>query len=143
MELVAGQLKRIGNGSSNMKKRETEYSFIEIDKRVFNDVKIDNGLQTVFEDGLKTDRQIKFWLAGSKIMALQIDGEDRYYSKLPKGTWFSVIFMWLFFGVISAITFSTLKNAWWAAFLILFVPILFFWDIKKYFDAASEGGRSV
>jgi hypothetical protein len=145
MELIIGELKRIGNGITRPKKKEAEFSFLEIGERVLNDVKIDQGLCSVLEDGLKTSSATKIWLNGKKIMALQVDGGTRYYARLPKGFYFSFALVFIV-GTITGLAISSMNTvpSWIFALIVIFFPVVLFGsDWLKYSSAAKEGGSSI
>lgn len=143
MDQIAGQVKRIGNSAANLKTKETEITILEIGNQVLRGVKVDLGLENILSDGLNSSDETKLWLAGGKVMAVQVGNGVRYFSALPKGTWVSFLLIWIFtIGLALALS-SGLKNSWPALILIPLWPVSFYLKAKKYFDASAEGGQKV
>jgi hypothetical protein len=136
MNQITGKLKRIGQSITNLRRNETEISILEIGDQAFRGLKIDIGLEGILPDGLNSNETTKLWLARGKIMAVQVGTNTRYFAAPPRGWWVITLFGML-------ITAPQFAISWWWGCLSLALPIWNFFSIKKYFDAASEGGQKV
>jgi hypothetical protein len=139
MKKFTGALKKLGDAS--MERVYNNYSMIQIGDEVLTNVKIARKLEPFLEEGLRTKSPITIALmAGNVIMAVQIEGQQRYLSK----------YNWGGMGVgaavllIAAYAFFSLSKS---IIPTIAVAGLFYWfflrTVLDYLKIAGEGGKKI
>lgn len=137
MKKVTGALKRLGQAS--LGPTYNVYSMIEIGDQILSNVKIPNKLDGILNEGLRTKSPTTLSLmAGKIIMAVQIEGQDRYIAKFNWGVWsFAFLVM-----LISVFSLYSLSKNWMVGVAGL---VVLYWVIARptidYLKIASEGGK--
>lgn len=137
MKKVTGALKRLGQAS--LGPTYNVYSMIEIGDQILSNVKIPNKLDGILNEGLRTKSPTTLSLmAGKIIMAVQIEGQDRYIAKFNWGVWgFAFLVM-----LISVFSLYSLSKNWMVGAVGLAV---LYWVIARptidYLRIAGEGGK--
>lgn len=139
MKKFTGVLKKLGDAS--MERVYNNYSMIQIGDEVLTKVKIARKLEPFLEEGLRTKSPITISLmAGNVIMAVQIEGQQRYLSKYNwGGMGVGAVVM-----LIAAYAFFSLSKS-------IIPPIavggIFYWfflrTVLDYLKIAGEGGKKI
>ncbi len=139
MKKLTGTLKKLGEAS--MERVYNKYSMIQIGDEVLTNIKIARKLDPFLEEGLRTKSPMTISLmAGNVIMAVQIEGQQRYLSK----------YNWGGMGVGG----TTMLIAGYALYSLsksiipaIAVGGLFYWlflrTVLDYLKIASEGGKKI
>jgi len=139
MKKFTGTLKKLGEAS--MERVYNKYSMIQIGDEVLTNIKIARKLDPFLEEGLRTKSPMTISLmAGNVIMAVQIEGQQRYLSK----------YNWGGMGVGGA----TMLIAGYALYSLsksiipaIAVGGLFYWlflrSVFDYLKIANEGGKKI
>lgn len=139
MKKFTGVLKKLGEAS--MERVYNKYSMIQIGDEVLTNVKIARKLDPFLEEGLRTKSPTTISLmAGNVIMAVQIEGQQRYLSKYNWGG--------------MAVGGVTLLIAAYALFSLsksiipsIAVGGIFYWlflrTVLDYLKIAGEGGKKI
>jgi hypothetical protein len=137
MKVLQGQLKRLGASAVNLRNHTVEYSLIEIGSDIKTDVLIDRKLDNFLSDGLRTSSATTLWLIGKAIMAVQIEGQPRYYGKANP-------FLYVAALVFLGVTLWSFSVHWALGLgLMLITGWRFIWPLVDYQGIAALGGIKV
>lgn len=137
MKTATGPLKRLGQAS--LGPTYNVYSMIEIGDQILSKVKIPHKLDGILTEGLRTKNPTTLSImAGNVIMAVKIEGQDRYIAKM---NWGMVAFAGLVL-LISTFAIYSLSKSWIAGLAGL---AIFYWLVMRpafdYMKIAGEGGK--
>ena len=135
MEIVEGDLRKLGKATVNQK--ITKYSLIQIGNQIISDASVSNKLDNYLTDGLKTTQPTKLWISRNEILAVQVAGGQRYYSKTPGNIYFSVFLL----AFVSLIALATDYRAGAAA--ISFTVLVSWYGFGRYSGVSSAGGTKL
>ena len=138
MKEITGVLKRLGQ--ARLERVYNIYSMIEIGDEILTDVKIPRRLDPFLNEGLKTTKPTTIaMMAGKVIMAVQVEGQDRYVARY---NWGAMNFGGAVLLILTFLLFGLLNNSLYVAAAGLAV---FYWfyvrTVLQYLKIAGEGGK--
>lgn len=138
MKKVTGVLKKLGQ--ARLERIYNVYSMIEIGEQILTNVKVPIRLDPFLTEGLRTPKPTTIaMMAGKVVMAVQVEGQDRYIAKY---NWLGMNVGGLVLLILTFLLFDLLNNSFYAAVAGLSV---FYWfyvrTVLQYLKIAGEGGK--
>ena len=154
MKMIEGQLKRLGESTTDTRIEIVKYSLIQIGDQIITNVIIDRKLNNFLNDGLRTDQPTKLWFlqGGKAIMGVQVGNETRYFGTINPSFYSAVVLRVILCICVVIFAFFLGEKLGNNGFIfsvvtiLLFIPIL--WDtsfrkIADYRKMAAVGGSKV